>query len=274
MQAGDLPAGLALTQAVGWSHRLADWQLAFSLGKGWVAGDSSGRVVGTIIVWNWSERAATLGFVIVDPALQGKGLGRRLMDKALQYTGGRAVQLAATDAGLKLYRDCGFAARGSIEQWQAADLSVKTPPPLPNLQLRTGQAEDLGLLVELDADAFGAKRPALIESVLASGNAVIAVQDGRPRGFAMRRPSGRGLVIGPLVAVDQDMAIVLAAEQMRGVNGLVRIDVPGDADQLRRWLATAGLGCVDRVTIMVRGAWPPMAQRGMRRLALAAQALG
>ena len=90
---------LALSRQVGWPHRLADWELGFSISRGVVAvGDHD--VLGTILMTPYGETGATINMVIVDGALRGRGLGRRLMEKALELAGGRAVFLVATAEGL------------------------------------------------------------------------------------------------------------------------------------------------------------------------------
>ncbi len=78
MTAADLPACHGLSQAVSWSHRLEDWQLAFHCGKGWVA-ESAGQVLGSAIYWPWGNDSSTLGLVIVSPDCQGRGVGKALL---------------------------------------------------------------------------------------------------------------------------------------------------------------------------------------------------
>jgi GNAT superfamily N-acetyltransferase len=258
MVAADLPAAHALTQALTWSHRLEDWQFHFALGKGWVALNAAGAVLGTILWWGYGERAATLGLVVVDQQAQGHGIGRLLMNVVLKDAGARAFQLMATTAGLKLYQQCGFTALGTVEQRQAVPGATAAPvlPMKPGLQLRACVAGDLPALVQLDAVAFGAPRPQLLAAALQAGSGLLLCRGGEPRGYALLRRSGRGLLIGPLVAEDEDQAIALVASLLQSNPGLVRLDVFVAAARLRAWLDAAGIFTVDRVTPMVRGEWP------------------
>jgi len=287
MRPEDLQAGLQLTQAENWSHRLADWALHFRLGQGWVACDLRGEVLGTTLWWAYGERFGTVGLVVVNRAHQGKGIGRLLMNTVLQDAGARTLQLVATRAGLKLYRQCGFAEFNLIGQHQglvrpqsAASVSAGTHlPPLPaaplpaGTQLRPLSATDRQRIVELDTAAIGAPRTALIAAVLDVGRGVVAEREGRVTGFALARDFGRGTSIGPVVAADETLATALIAHHLRDASGFARVDIPADAVQLASWLEAAGLACVDRVTVMVRGE-PPEPTGDARVFGLVSQALG
>jgi ribosomal protein S18 acetylase RimI-like enzyme len=103
MTAADLPACHGLSQAVSWSHRLEDWQLAFRCGKGWVA-EANGRVVGSALYWAWGKKYATLGLVIVSPDFQGRGMGKKLLVTLLGKLEGKTVRLHATPEGFCHHR--------------------------------------------------------------------------------------------------------------------------------------------------------------------------
>jgi GNAT superfamily N-acetyltransferase len=273
MQLRDLESGWRLTQAVRWSHRLEDWEFHFRLGRGWVVCDDNDRPIGTALWWAYGDRFGTVGLVIVDPSLQGKGIGRQLLSTVMNDAGPRGLQLLATPAGLKLYQQCGFRECGGIAQHQGVPTTTPAVALPHNTIVRPASRDDLASLCELDAAAFGAPRGALIKGVFEVGQGIVADTDGRLAGFALMRPSGRGTLIGPLVARDQTLAIALAAQLLQETAGFVRIDVPTDAIELGTWLESVGLPCIDRVTTMVRG---EAAERraDARVFSLVSQALG
>lgn len=273
MQPDDLAWGLTLTRAESWSHRLEDWQFHFRLGRGWVACDDDGTPVGTATWWAYGPALGTVGLVLVDRQQQGKGIGRRLMNTIIDDAGPRTLQLVATKAGHKLYRDCGFRSVGGIGQHQGIPVQGAPISPPHDATLRAVTTVDLPVLVDLDEAALGAPRPAVISSVLAMGSGVLAEKDGRVTGFALVRPAGRGMLIGPLVASDETLAIALTNELLRQQDGFTRIDIPSDARQLAASLDAAGLACVDEVTSMVHGEFAEPA-RGVRTFGLVSQALG
>ena len=90
----------------------------------------------------------------------------------------------------------------------------------------------------------------------------------------MLRAFGRGMIIGPVVASSEDEAIALvAAAAKAALPGVLRVDIPANAEGLAAWLTAAGLPAIDTVTVMLRGNWPATWQ-GLQRFGLALQAWG
>ncbi|MFX5668641.1 GNAT family N-acetyltransferase, partial [Acinetobacter baumannii] len=65
------------------------------------------------------EDYASLGLVIITDALQGRGLGRAMMQRLLQDAGTRNVILNATEAGRPLYEKLGFVVTDTLSQHQS-----------------------------------------------------------------------------------------------------------------------------------------------------------
>jgi GNAT superfamily N-acetyltransferase len=275
LEARDLDNALRLSQAERWSHRLEDWRFHYRLGRGWVACDDDGKVLGTASWWAYGEQFGTVGLVLVDQAHQGQGIGRQLMNVVMSEAGSRVLQLVATKAGLTLYQRCGFREHHGIRQHQGTAMQIPEFAPLRATVLRTVSLADLEAVCDLDEAACGANRRQLVSAVFNDGNGagVLARRDGRLAGFALARQSGRGTTIGPVVAEDETLAIALIARQLNTNGGITRVDVPADATQLADWLQTAGLICVDHVTTMFRG--DVRAERAEARVfGLVSQALG
>ena len=121
-RASDLAAAQALSAELRWPHRLEDWRFALTYGAGVVA-ERDGDIVGAALRLLWGTDRATLGLVLVSPALQGHGIGRRLMTALLKDTGRRNVLLHATAGGQVLYEGLGLRSVGEIasirgSQWR------------------------------------------------------------------------------------------------------------------------------------------------------------
>ncbi len=273
MQAGDVAAMHRLSQQMSWPHRLEDCAQLFALGAGSVAVDAAGDTVGVGLRWSFSD-VGTIGLVLVAPDCQGRGIGRALMTALIAEAGSRALMLNATAEGLELYKKLGFVSTGLVRQHQSRFAEPPALPPVPAVAVRRAVPGDRAALCALDAAAFGADRSALIGRLLANGEAWLVEHAGQPAGFAVLRPFGRGSIIGPIVAPDEDAAIALVAAAAKAAPiGVLRVDIDASAERLATWLTEAGLPAIDTVTIMLRGSWPETRQRP-RRFGLALQAWG
>jgi len=273
LEVRDLDAALRLSQAERWSHRAEDWEFHYRLGRGWAACDADGNVLGTASWWAYGDRFGTVGLVLVHRTHQGQGIGRQLMNIVMNDAGSRGLQLVATKAGLTLYQRCGFREQHSIGQHQGIATQIPAFAVSPDIVLRAVSPADLAALCALDATVFGAGRPQVISAVFDAGGGVLAHRNGQLVGFALARQSGRGALIGPVVADGEPLAIALIAHLLKTTGEFTRVDIPTAAVQLAQWLEATGLVCVDRVTTMVRGDAPEERAAG-RVFGLVSQALG
>ena len=252
MTKADLATCLGFTQAVRWPHKAIDWQLHFELGNGSVITDDSGNIVGCILWWDYGPEYATVGLVVVPENMQGKGLGRRLMDTVLSQTGARNLQLVATVAGKRLYQQCGFETVASIAQVQGHFRKIP-PHPAQTATIDVIQQKDLAAICEFDAKAYGCDRSRLIQAIFAIGQGVVAREGGKITGFAFIRESGKGQTIGPVITDDEQVAKALICKLYAQVNGFVRFDLTDNAVALKKWLLSGGLQQVDEVSVMIKG---------------------
>lgn len=92
----------------------------------WIA-EREGGIVGCIAILSVDDDIAQLRWFLVDPAVRGTGLGRRLIDEALSFcrAAGYAHVFLWTMAGLAaaahLYRSYGFEIthQETVERWSA-----------------------------------------------------------------------------------------------------------------------------------------------------------
>ena len=270
MSRADLDSAHGLSADLGWPHRLDDWRLLHEIGHGVVATDERDRVTATGFWWPFGDGLATIGLVIVAPALQGKGIGRRLMVTLIEAAGDRAIRLTATPAGRPLYESLGFLVTGSNDQHHGvADAGATTADPA----VRAAEDRDWAAIAALDAEANGCDRTPMLRALEADGTTAVLERDGRVRGYAICRPFGRGHVVGPIVCADDADAIALASPHVRAQAGrFLRVDTPKGDGAFAAFLAASGLANVDRSVRMTRGT--PGTPGAAAAFALASQALG
>ena len=274
MQAGDLAAMHRLAQQMSWPHRAEDCARMFALGTGTVAVDATGLTVGVGLRWSFGRDVATIGLVLVAPDRQGRGIGRALMTALIADSEPRALMLNATAEGLPLYEKLGFVSTGLVRQHQGRLDGGCALPPAPAVALRRAVSADHLALCALDAAVYGADRSGLVGRLLATGDAWLVERAGQLEGFSVLRAFGRGMIIGPVVAQSEDEAIALVAAAAKAAPpGVLRLDIPAQAERLAAWLTAAGLPAIDTVTVMLRGSWPAT-EKGPQRFGLALQAWG
>jgi GNAT superfamily N-acetyltransferase len=272
MTPADVPLAHALSVQFKWPHRLEEWAMLQRIAQGFVVEDG-GHLIGTSFTCAQGDYA-TIGLVIVSDEYQGQGIGRKLMELALEACGSRTAMLNATLAGAPLYASQGFIDFGHIQQHQGHALS-----PVPN-DLPAGERcrpltkADRSDQIELANAGSGLNRHAVLNDLFDSVEHSVGIErEGQLRAFAMLRPFGRGRCIGPVIAQSPEQAKHLIAVLLAQVpDAFVRMDIPSDSG-LAPWLEEAGLKQVDTVAQMARGT-PPQAIGGVRQFALVTQAIG
>lgn len=262
-----LEGALRLSRQAGWPHRLEDWRMALSLSDGVAAVDGAGEVVGTVFVTPFKTDAATINMVIVDEAMRGQGLGRKLMDAAFRLAGNRPLRLIATAEGLPLYEKLGFRETGTIRQHQGVVGEIPSPAGVEPASLA-----DVPAIIALDRVACDADRERLIVSLAIAGTFAVLRRNGRIEAFAAVRSFGRGEVIGPVVAPTLQDAKTLVAHSIAERSGrFLRVDTADHG--LADWLTGQGLAHVGGGIAMARPL-QPRATPAVTTFALANQAFG
>lgn len=269
---GDIAAAHDLSLAVGWPHRVQDWEFVQRLGAGYVAQDGD-RVVGTVLFWRHDRRSASLGMVIVSPGHQGQGIGSRLMSMALADLEGRSVFLTATPAGQPVYERFGFQPIDTVEQHQGMPGHVAIVPLARGERLRPMGKSDAPHLVTLATRAAGVSRARVVSRLLESSEGIVLDRGGDAVGFALFRRFGRGYAIGPTVAPDARRAKALIGHWAAlSPNKFLRIDIRSSTG-LGTWIDGIGLKKVDTGVAMMKGAAPAKDAR-LGAFSLINQAIG
>jgi ribosomal protein S18 acetylase RimI-like enzyme len=180
-------------------------------------------MVGSIIYSTY----AYVGLMAIHPDYQRQGVGSALMGYLLTWLAQQNVHLVfldASKAGQPLYEKLGFVAYDQVFVLQRRG-GFSPYPLLPNVKLIS--TRELNLLVESDAEAFGADRSRVLYSILRaySGRAFM-LQDNQRRIsgylFAQRNRIGPWVMQG----LDNAEALLLAALSLP-FHGDVSVVVPG-----------------------------------------------
>jgi len=160
--------------------------------------DDGGAPLGCVFAIDYGK----FGYVSmmgVDPAAQGRGVGRALFAALLAWGEARALpwRLDATPAGAPLYASCGFVDDGATIVFESAAPVVHDS----RAAVREATQGDLHAIAALDQRAFGADRRWRLAALFTEPGATVLLGPGDA--FAGVRASG---LIGPIVAPDSDAA--------------------------------------------------------------------
>lgn len=260
----DIEDAFALSSAAGWNQTADDWRVFVIHGRVFVERDEAARVVATAAILPYGS-TAWLSMVLVQPALQHRGVASRLVEACLSCTDalGAAAVLDATAAGEPVYRKLGFQPGFAFERWQG---HVAAPPS----GKRVAQGDEVEAMAYLDAVAGGTERRFLFDAFL-SRPATQAWSEGG--GFVLSRAGVRAAQIGPLVAADETSAWRLLDTALQGTGGEIFVDVPVRWTMLGKRLLSRGFARQRPFVRMARGGTAPM-QAGDAMFAVAGPEFG
>jgi GNAT superfamily N-acetyltransferase len=245
----------ALSIAVGWPHRAEDWQFLRQVGLGIVALDEIERPIGSAMWFPYGEDVATIGMVITSPRLQTNGTAQWLMQHVLGETRGRNLRLNATRAAQRLYLSLDFQSEKTVYQRQGTvRLSVATRERETTGFVRQLQDEDAPAVIACDALAFGVSRHSVISALFAHSSAYGVFREDKLCAFALCRSFGRGHVVGPVVAANDDDAIAVVRPHVLEHDGMfLRLDTHRESGDFVAFLMENGLSVFDTMLTMSLG---------------------
>jgi GNAT superfamily N-acetyltransferase len=267
MERADIPEGLRLCAQAGWNQTETDWKrlLDWEPDGCFVLESASGSVSATVTTTVYEELLAWVGMMLVDTACRRRGYARTLLSHALDYLeqarGVQTIALDATPLGMPLYESLGFVAAYTLTRYEGRIVGANIPADVSRVQ-----ADDVPKISALDRDAFGADRRRLLQSLFQDeatiGYWLPGAAEGGVRGYVYARPGARTGYVGPLVAMDSEVAEGLLRAALHPLSGeAVAIDIPDENAAARNLVERVGLQPVRSFTRMVRGAGLPTAKR-------------
>jgi ribosomal protein S18 acetylase RimI-like enzyme len=208
----DIPSGMRLKEIAGWNQTAQDWERFLTASPdGCFVAELAGEVCGTVTTISYEERFAWVGMVLVDPEFRGRGIGAKLLARAIEHLDAgkiSTIKLDATPLGKPLYEKLGFVSEYEIERWILRTSSVSSTKTHRSRPPGLLSPDPLDSIFELDRDIFGADRSSLLESLhqevpdftFAMRNASIV------EGYGFGRHGCYADHLGPWMATDAQVA--------------------------------------------------------------------
>ena len=212
-----------------------------------VVAEIDGRIVGSNFL---DERnvVAGVGPITVDPTVQDRAVGRRLMEAVHEraasksFVGVRLIQAGFHTRSLSLYAKLGYDVREHLVCMQGKPLNVSVEGHV----VRRATESDLEVCNRLCRNIHGHDRDGELRDAVAQGSATVVEHDGRITGYATL-VGFFGHAIGE--SRDDVKALIATAKEFAGPGFLL----PTRNGELFRWCLANGLRVVQPMTLMTKG---------------------
>ena len=209
-----------------------------------VATDEARAIVGCMAI---DERSTIsgLGPIAVEPTLQSRSVGLKLLNAALnrsrrrEVPGVRLVQAAFNGCTMGLCARAGFVVREPLVTLQGPALALA----IPGYRVRIATESDLAAADALCRRIHGHERSGELRDAIATGSARIVEHDGRITGYASELGFG-GHALGE--SNEALKALIGAAGEFTGQG----FNLPTRNSELFRWCLEHGLRIVQPLTLM------------------------
>ncbi len=212
-----------------------------------VVAEIDGRIMGSNFL-DQRNVIAGVGPITIDPQVQAKAIGRRLMEevgeRALQQKvpGVRLVQASYYGRSLSLYTKLGFDVREPLACMQGPALQVA----IPGYPTRAARESDLEACNRLCRQVHGHDRAGELLDALQQGSLTVVERDGHMTGYATLI----GFFGHAVGETNRELeALIGAAPEFAGPGFLL----PARNSDLFRWCLQHGLRVTQPLTLMTKG---------------------
>jgi GNAT superfamily N-acetyltransferase len=266
LERSDLPFADSLRALAGWNQTMADWErfLEFDA-RGCFLAEWEDQPAGVVTTLTYGVELAWIGMALVHPDYRRRGIGHKLLERAVEYLRDRGIQtikLDATPAGRPTYLKLGFKDESTFTRWEGSSLC---PPG------RDFHAWELAPIYELDIAAFGVCRARLLTSLARQSQ--FSLTDGN-QGHGMLRRGSRAYYLGPVTAQSDAHGLEIVEALLGRIHGdAVFWDIFDQNATVARWAQDHGFKPQRRLTRMSLGAGSVAVQTQMQ-IAIAGPELG
>ena len=215
-----------------------------------VVAESDGRIIGSNYLWEY-DRIRAVGPITIDPSVQSKGTGRKLMEAVIERgkgsTGIRLVQDSFNMASLSLYASLGFDIKEPlvlIEGELKGDIHSET-------KVRPIKEEDFDECAELCRKVHGFERAEELKNTPPFLKSFVAVREGRITAYSS---APHFWALNHAVAESEaDMRALLMGVGNLSDNQPLSFLLPTRQTELFRWCLKNGMRAVKPMTLMTMG---------------------
>ena len=212
-----------------------------------VVAEVDGRIVGSNFL-DERNTIAGVGPITVDPTVQNRAVGRRLMDAVHEraterdFAGVRLIQAGFHTRSLSLYAKLGYEVREPLACMQGNAVGIS----IAGHVVRPAAPADLENCNRLCREVHGHDRGGELKDAITQGSATVVEHGGQITGYA----TGVGFFGHAVAETNKDLkALIGAAKEFAGPGFLL----PTRNGELFRWCLSNGLRVAQPMTLMSKG---------------------
>lgn len=271
----DVSGLIELSASVGWDYDEHEIKTIMLSGKVVGHKNAKGKIVSSAAIIMYDAHLASIGMVIVHSNYRGLGLGKKVTQKCIDVAPSDAsIMLIATEDGKSLYEKMGFKTVDYVHKY-LCDHFTSAQPNSNDITIEDFSENDFTEIVKLDKIAFGDRRKSFLHHRINQSEQCVVVKDSKANmiGYGISILGPINLLLGPIVAPDNQTAAIVLDRLAMNHQGKLRIDVPLGHDEFMMLLEKSGFIKVSEPPIMIKNA-ANMPPRNHKLFAIAAQIFG
>jgi N-acetylglutamate synthase-like GNAT family acetyltransferase len=266
-----------LSDCVGWDYGEEEIETVLTCGGIFGHIDETGNLLSSAAIIPFGIELSSIGMVIVHPDYRGLRLGKSIMEAIVQSDATTMPKmLISTDEGKPLYEKIGFRTVSYVHKYICPTYHAKEHISYSDVySVRLYQDNDFSQITKLDRNAVGIKRSEFLKVRIHQSKETVVVKNvsGELVGFGLSIETKANLILGPIVALNDQIATIVIHNLSKDYDGKLRIDIPEENKGYGQYLERLGFEKVAQPPIMLLGA-TKLPKRNNTLYGIAAQIFG
>jgi predicted GNAT family N-acyltransferase len=273
----DIPGLIDLSFSVGWDYDADEITTAMSVGTIYGHKTELGDIISSAAIIPFDNKLASIGMEIVKEKYRGYGLARELTHACVNSVSDEVtIMLIATPEGKPLYEKLGFQTISCVHKFLCDDhVPVFSEVEKKNYNIIPLTDVHFDQIRELDESAVGADRGLFLKSRIqqAKQGIVVTGKNDKLLGYGLGIEGPINLILGPIVAINDDIAASIVHHLAKGYQGKLRIDVAEGKGSFLKHLERCGFNKVSQPPVMIKNS-SQLPKRNNTLYSIAAQIFG
>jgi len=251
-----IPDLINLSASVGWDYDEHEINTILSVGTVFGHINEKGDIISSAAIIPYDSVLASIGMVIVNKNYRGYGLGKEVTEACIKSVSSETtIMLIATDEGKALYKKLGFQTFTYVHKFLCGNYTpFRIKHGINDYKIVPLKECHFNQVKELDHSAIGADRTSFLKVRIEQAKEGIVVKNSKGDivGYGLCVEGSVNLILGPIVAMNDDVATHIIEHLVQGYQGKLRIDVPDGQESFMKYLEKSGFMKDRKPPVMIK----------------------